>query len=203
MKNEASCDTTIMAAESGLSFRGLLHRLRSSQLISRSYRDHNGGDDNATEKREHDQQLLEDSIHWRAPALMVVFLISALLCAVVHNQVYAAYDGKPVSTSVRENQYQIWNQDREQYESAPWWMLLSQQSVFRIGTALAFLVKMFLSLSLGVVYIQQLWKALCARGVALEKVDTLFGVMGNVLLLKDVSLWKSYPALATSAVLLW
>ncbi|KAM0254882.1 hypothetical protein ACHAQJ_006319 [Trichoderma viride] len=97
---------------------------------------------------------------------MVGNTICGILMAVGHHLFYMSLDKQTVGN---QNQ-QEWN--------------------VRIGTGMAFCVKMFLTAAAGFAYAQVLWKTLKAREVKLEGIDAMFDVAHNALAFTSMELWR-------------
>lgn len=73
----------------------------------------------------------------------------------------------------------------------------------RVGTALAFLVKLLFATAAGTAYVQRQWLALSATSWEVRQIDSLTGILGNVLLFRDVKLWFKHPLLLCLATITW
>ncbi|KAL6249931.1 hypothetical protein RBB50_002232 [Rhinocladiella similis] len=73
----------------------------------------------------------------------------------------------------------------------------------RIGTALAFLVKLLFATAASTAYIQRQWLALSKTSFKIRRTDSLTGILGNVLLFRDFKLWWTHPLLSCLALVTW
>ncbi|KAL6887058.1 hypothetical protein GGI43DRAFT_417555 [Trichoderma evansii] len=118
-------------------------------------------------------------ISWVVPGLMIGNTICGILVAVGHHLFYKSLDKQTVGTQSQQE----WNA--------------------RIGTGMAFCVKMFLTAAAGFAYTQVLWKLLKARQVKLEGIDAMFDVVNNPFAFLNWELWKKGFELVVLAGLLW
>ena len=147
-------------------------RQQSSRLMQ-------GKDEKAAEMGVTIEESRESSQrHWRVPTIMIGALLSGILFAIGHHLFYARYDGALVQGS------------------------MGQKWVNRIGTAFAFLVKMFLAIAAGSAYVQRQWLSLGSRGYRIGQVDSLFGILGDATLFVD-RVWVSNILLAVLAGVTW
>lgn len=79
----------------------------------------------------------------------------------------------------------------------------SQQVNLALGTAFAFVVKMFFTISIGTAYWQVFWHAVKANAITLSRIDTLSSVLGNVLEFFHVRTFARFPVLFILAALAW
>ncbi|RGP68681.1 hypothetical protein FSPOR_5151 [Fusarium sporotrichioides] len=117
--------------------------------------------------------------HKSTSALMAGSLLLSLLLALGHHFYYDHLDGRIVQ-----------NQNQQQ------WFL-------RAGTALAFLVRAFLSAAVGIAYTQILWRTLRLKSVTVRGVNSLFGVVHNAWDFTTWELWTAAPTLAVVAIIAW
>lgn len=80
---------------------------------------------------------------------------------------------------------------------------VSQAWISRFGTALAFLVKMTLAISVGAAYTQHQWMRLQRENFSTEDVDALTSVLGNVFSLFSSTVWTRHPLLTLVALVSW
>lgn len=118
-------------------------------------------------------------ISWAVPCLMVGCAICGILMAVGHHLFYVSLDKQIVGTQSRQE----WN--------------------VRIGTGMAFCVKMFLTAAAGIAYTQVLWRTLKAREIKLGGIDAMFDVVNNPLSFLNWQLWKKSFELVVLAGILW
>ncbi|KAM0473884.1 hypothetical protein ACHAPX_007932 [Trichoderma viride] len=78
-----------------------------------------------------------------------------------------------------------------------------QQWNARVGTGMAFCVKMFLTAAAGFAYVQVLWRTLKAREAKLSGIDAMFDVVNNPLSFLNWQLWKRGFELVVLAGILW
>jgi hypothetical protein len=78
-----------------------------------------------------------------------------------------------------------------------------QEWFLRIGTGMAFLVRTLLSASIGIAYVQILWRTLRSKSVTIHGIDSLFGVSHNPWDFTTLELWTAAPALTIVAVIAW
>lgn len=118
-------------------------------------------------------------ISWVVPGLIVGNTICGILMAVGHHFFYMSLDMQTVGTQRRQE----WNG--------------------RIGTAMAFCVKMFLTAAASIAYVQVLWRTLKARKVKLGGIDAMFEVINNPLYFLSWELWRKSFDLVVLAGILW
>ncbi|KAK5744823.1 hypothetical protein LTR17_001900 [Elasticomyces elasticus] len=87
--------------------------------------------------------MRQRAVPWRAPATMIASLLAACALAISHHFFYASLDGTHVAPPQTEGVRQS--------------LVSRQQLNTGGGTALAFLVKMFLVLSVSTAYTQVFW----------------------------------------------
>lgn len=73
----------------------------------------------------------------------------------------------------------------------------------RIGTGMAFCVKMFLTAAAGFAYVQMLWRILKAREAKLSGIDAMFDVVNNPFSFLNWQLWEKGFELVVLAGILW
>jgi hypothetical protein len=110
---------------------------------------------------------------------MISSLLLGLLFAIGHDRYYHHYDRRPV------------------------WSSLEQTMIINVGTAFAFMVKMFFAISTGTVFSQQIWLSLRCRAENIHDIDTLFDILGNVLQFGKITLWVRHWVLAIIALVTW
>lgn len=113
------------------------------------------------ESKNPDKSVYKQAINfgqcWRTVSVTVGFFIAGTMLAVGHHCFYNNLDGTIVPANVDEN-----------------WDLSSQQWKLRIGTALAFLVKVCFTISVETAYTQMVWTHVRARNRPLGSLDALF-----------------------------
>ena len=116
--------------------------------------------------KRHDAPLIKWKIHPTIPTLMIANFIIGLGFSIAHHFYYASKDGQPAA---------------------------SQETVQRVGLVLAFCFRTFMSLAIGLSYIQCVW-ALLSRstlGYSIEEIDSLFEAPSKALsLLSLFSVFK-------------
>jgi len=120
-------------------------------------------------------------IHWRQPSVMFVSLLAAAGAAGGHHAFYLYLDTR----SVEDN--------------------IPQQWTFRIGTGLAFLVRVLLSLSLGVAILQCFWNSLEAnkRPATLKDVDRVYSVTSDIFVFFCPRVWAFNPTMMLLGLIFW
>ena len=116
-------------------------------------------------------------VHWHAPATMISALLVGLLFAIGHDRYYHYYDHRAVGSS------------------------LEQTVIVNVGTAFAFLVRMFFAISTATVFSQQIWLSLRCRAESIQDIDALFDSLGNVLQFRKIILWARHWGLAVIALI--
>lgn len=122
-------------------------------------------------------------VHWLNPVLLLSTFSSAVFLALAHHLVYNYFDDKVLSSNM-DSQYQ-------------------QKLISRVGTALAFLVKATLTVTISIVFSQQFWLSLGKKAERISDIDAISSVRGNILQLFRVQLWFRQWILAGLAVLMW
>ena len=119
--------------------------------------------------------------HWRQPSMMLGSLLAGTVAAISHHVFYNSLDGQVVG----DESSQQWN--------------------FRIGTGFAFLVRVFLSLSMGTAIVQCFWHSLQTnkRPVTLENLDHLFTISTSLPGLFQPGVWAFNPLMVLLAVVSW
>ena len=138
-------------------------------------------DKNATEEKiaESGERQTAKRIHWLTPVVMVGSMLLGLVFAIAHDRFYNSYDGQAVGSG------------RE------------QKLIVDVGTAFAFLVKMFFRIAAASVLSQQLFQSLRHKAESISNIDALFNISGNALHFVKVALWIRHPALAAIAIVIW
>lgn len=117
--------------------------------------------------------------HWEAPAVMVASVLCGVAFAIGHDRFYHHFDNQQVGSS------------------------LQQKVIINVGTAFAFLVKMFFTIAAATVFSQQIFQSLKHNAETINDIDTLFDVFDNLLHFAKIGLWFRHFALATIAVVVW
>ena len=118
-------------------------------------------------------------IYWQTPAVMLGSTVIGLALAVAHDRFYEHYNGRAVHSA------------------------LEQKVIINVGTAFAFLVKMFFCIAAATVFSQQLFRSLKHRAESIENIDALFDILGNILHFSKGTLWLRHYALAIMALVIW
>jgi hypothetical protein len=118
-------------------------------------------------------------IHWQAPTIMISSLLLGIIFAIGHDRCYNHYNRQPVASS------------------------FEQKVLVNAGTAFAFLVKMFFSISTATAFSQQIWLSLKRKAESIGDIDTLFDILQNALYFGNVSLWARHRILALIALVTW
>jgi hypothetical protein len=116
---------------------------------------------------------------FRCLVTMIGSLLAGLALAIIQCVVYWYLSGKTVSSTIP----QAW--------------------ASRVGTALAFLVKLLFATAAGTAYVQKQWLALSTTSWEIRQIDWLTGILGNILLFRDVKLWLTHPLLLCLAIVTW
>ena len=110
---------------------------------------------------------------------MVGSLLLGIALAITHHVFYSRLHQK----NIRSSNEQAWS--------------------FRIGTALANLVKAFLSVAVSIACVQHFWWILRRKPIQLSKVDSMFDVLGSAWTFLDKNLWFGGPGVAMLAGVVW
>lgn len=81
--------------------------------------------------------------------------------------------------------------------------ILSQTWVTNIGTAFAFLLRMFLVISAGIAFVQLQWKNMKTQSFEVEEVDNMSGMLEDIFSLLHARLWLKVPTLTIVAIITW
>lgn len=119
-------------------------------------------------------------IHWRAPAIMVSSLLVGFALVLGHHFFYQSLHLLPT----REARFE-------------------QQLNTNIGTAFAFVVRMFFVISVATAYWQLFWHQVKARPTPVSTLDTLSSLIENALEFFSVRTLIHFPILAFMAVIIW
>lgn len=119
------------------------------------------------------------NIDWLAPFIIYSGFFFGILFAVAHHIYYFAMEGQ----AVLDESEQRW--------------------VSRIGTGLAFIVKVLLTVSTTTSYIQWFWFRLKRTPTTLSSVDVLYGAIYEPSKFQHIRVWvKSFP-LGVIALITW
>jgi hypothetical protein len=129
-------------------------------------------------------------IHWVTPVIMTSAFFAAVMLALGHHLFYASLAGSEAPTGA----YSIVGAD-----------IPRQQLKTGVGTALAFLVKSFLSTTVSVASIQAFWRAACTsrKGPTIASLDSTYSLLTNFLGLFDRSVWVGFPFPRFLAFIAW
>lgn len=122
--------------------------------------------------------------YWRTYFKMSCFPLG-IIVAVGHHIYYRYHSGSPVLTDDSN------------------WDIHSQQWVLRIGTALAFLAKTFLVVSMTEAYNQHIWTTMKKKSLSISEIDTTFNATNDPLYFWDGSYLRRVKVGATIATLAW
>ncbi|CEJ81458.1 hypothetical protein VHEMI01580 [[Torrubiella] hemipterigena] len=111
--------------------------------------------------------------------LMIGSLLGGFMFAIGHHLFYLSLDGR----IIHGQDDQEWN--------------------IRIGTGLAFLVKLCLATAVGVSYTQLLWSILKEKAVKLQTIDSLFSLPHNATQFFCLEIWHKASILVPIAAFLW
>jgi hypothetical protein len=117
---------------------------------------------------------------WKALSVILASLSAGLGVALAHHFMNVYLDGKPVNK-----------------------ITLSQSWVSRFGTALAFLVKLSFTISVGAAFVQYQWMRFHKESFRIQDVDALTSVLGNFLSFFASSVWFRQPVLLTLGLVSW
>ena len=121
----------------------------------------------------------ENSIHWKAPAVMILSLCTGILISFIHNVFNMVMDGHSAGGPTE------------------------QQWVRRVETAFAFASRLFLAVSTTVAYNQYLWYYLQRHASRMASLDAMFSATSNTYRVMNVRLWRGRPVLAIIALVTW
>ncbi|KAJ5979405.1 hypothetical protein N7501_002747 [Penicillium viridicatum] len=124
----------------------------------------------------------------------VIIMVSALLVAVAfaigHDAFYQSLNGKPVLNA----QPTLLNSSLN---------VSDQQVYLSLGTLFAFLVKVFLGVSVSIVFDQFVWKSIQTQRTRIGIIDDLLSVLKNGFTVLNLQLWKRSPISMTLALICW
>lgn len=129
-------------------------------------------------------------IHWLAPTTMLMSLLAGFSLVLGHHFFYAGLDHKLVSTqsySFTGNKF------------------LPQQLNISVGTALALLVKISLTVAVSMAYVQMFWRSTSSakQTPTLVELDLATTSLTNIFSLFSPKFGSSYPFLVLPAVIFW
>ncbi|KUM58723.1 hypothetical protein ACN42_g8440 [Penicillium freii] len=125
----------------------------------------------------------------------VIIMVSALLVAVAfaigHDAFYQSLNGKPV---LNAQPIALLNSSLN---------VSDQQVYLSLGTLFAFLVKVFLGVSVSTVFDQFVWKSIQTQRTRIGIIDNLLSVLKNGFTVLNLQLWKRSPISMTLALICW
>lgn len=120
------------------------------------------------------------SVHWQAPAAILLAFTASLCLGIGHHLFYASLDQVPVEDN-----------------------LFSQQINVAIGTGFAFLFRASLAIATCTAYWQIFWHTALRKTLTLSSVDALTGVLGSLLDFSNIRTFFFNPGLTALALLAW
>ncbi|KAI0545591.1 hypothetical protein F4679DRAFT_588335 [Xylaria curta] len=124
--------------------------------------------------------LSKESIHWQAPATIIVSLFSGVLFAVGHHFFYQYLNGQRV------------NEAR-----------FGQQTSIRIGTAASYLVRVAFVVTISTSYWQVFWRTLHRKKISLHTIDCLADLLNSLPNFFDMAGLRASPILVGLAAVSW
>lgn len=124
------------------------------------------------------QHSTKRALSKRTFVMLGSFLLGILL-ALTHHLFYQYLSGKDIGNTI------------------------SQRWVNRIGTGLAFLVKMFLVIASSTAYVQRQWLSFHNKALKVSHIDVLSGILGNATKFSHFQLWLMHPWLLLIAIITW
>lgn len=130
-------------------------------------------------------QMLPDGVvsvtgSWRAPIIIVSTLMAGLGFAMAHHFSNAYLNHKLISD-----------------------VIIPQAWVSRLQTLFAFLVKMYLTISIGAAFVQHQWWNFHRRQFSAREIDAVTTVLGDIFSLFTFSAWRKVPSLVVAAFISW
>jgi hypothetical protein len=125
-------------------------------------------------------QNSQKTIHWRVPATMVASFIIGGIFILGHHLFYQSLHHQATNNAV-----------------------FQQQINTGIGTAFAFIVKMFLVIAVGTSYWQIFWLQVKKRLVVVERLDILNNILENALQFLSLKTVGKFPLLGLIAAITW
>ncbi|KZL64297.1 hypothetical protein CI238_00572, partial [Colletotrichum incanum] len=127
---------------------------------------------------------------WKAPLTMCLSMMGGVGFAVGHHCFYRSLAGKPLSPETYHAFGAVGS-------------MTSQQVNIALGTLLASMSKILLSIAVSTAQEQHAWRALKARPSKLISIDGLLTSKSNVLSIVDTRLWLRYPLSMLLSLLFW
>jgi uncharacterized membrane protein YcjF (UPF0283 family) len=125
-------------------------------------------------------EIEQSTKSWRAPSIMLASLAIGLGLALAHHFICLSLNNKRVADA--------WT---------------SQAWIFRLSTALAFLVKVAFATSVGTAYVQYQWLRLRQNNFRTDQIDALTGVLGSLFSFLTSTIWLKHPVLTFMALVSW
>jgi hypothetical protein len=119
-------------------------------------------------------------VHWKAPLVMLSSMVLGIAFTIGHHLFYQSLHHKPTGDAV-----------------------FAQQINTGIGTAFAFIVRMFLVISVGTAYLQLFWHQVKKRPTSVSQLDTLNSITVNAFQFLRVQTLARFPVMALVALILW
>ncbi|KAM0755794.1 hypothetical protein T439DRAFT_320505 [Meredithblackwellia eburnea MCA 4105] len=129
-----------------------------------------------------------------AYALILAPLVLATLVAVGHHLFNSSLDGTAVNNLHNEA---LRGQEHE------WKWKNGQASALLVGNVLAQLAKVFLSLAVGIAFVQRTWLTVSRERMTIQAVDNLFGVTTSPLAFLSLEMWTAGWIAAFIAAVWW
>ncbi|TLD39104.1 hypothetical protein E2P81_ATG00091 [Venturia nashicola] len=127
-----------------------------------------------------DMPKMRQGIHWKAPAIMVSSLLLGFAFILGHHFFNQSLHHTPTGDAVFE-----------------------QQVNTGIGTAFAFIVRMFLVVAVGTAYWQLFWHQAKARPTPIAELDSMSSIIGSALEFISIRTLLRFPLLAFMATIIW
>lgn len=119
------------------------------------------------------------NLYWKVPSMTALCLALGVGFALGHHFFYSHLDQRVVGNAAH------------------------QQWVTRAGNAAAFIVKLSLTTITSAAYTQWLWLHIRNNPSKMQRLDTMFDVLGNAWQFLDLRFWIYHPMLALPAVITW
>ncbi|KAF2093384.1 hypothetical protein NA57DRAFT_81312 [Rhizodiscina lignyota] len=127
-----------------------------------------------------DHGFITHGVHWQAPVMMVCSLLAGIGFAIGHHFFYQSLHHVPTSDATFE-----------------------QQVNTAIGTAFAFIVRMFFVLSISMAYWQLFWHDVKAKATQLSIIDSVSSILDNIFEFMSIRTLRKFPLLVLVAALVW
>ena len=119
-------------------------------------------------------------IHWKAPFVMLSSLLLGIVFIIGHHLFYQSLHHTPTGDAIFE-----------------------QQVNTGIGTAFAFIVRMFLVIAIGTAYWQLFWHQIRARPTSVAQLDTMSSIISSALEFFSIRTLFRFPVMALMAAFIW